>query len=132
MYISVFYEFKNKELLFQLVELFPYLKLDISSKPTTPMNSKIKNIVETNAKLFYDEGENIEEILNYLPKVGVSIEFKNIPYVTITTIKKTILDRIEIHKCPCGNSYEKKIYKEITENVKVTKNTSDRVILRIL
>jgi hypothetical protein len=131
MRLSVFYEFKNKEILSTIEKEFN-IKVDLPDTPMSNTTPKTLEILESNAKLFYDKNEvdTLEEIVSQLINLGFEIVCREIPYKTTKVIKEQVFDKMETVKCPCGNSYEKPVYREIEKNVVVTKYCTDRIVFK--
>lgn len=88
MFLSVFFEFAKPDLLESFAKLCPDVRID---KPTHSLNDKnvsddLNRIHQTNAKLFYTETDNVDDVLNKLQLLGFKVVDRN--YLVIYKEKK--------------------------------------------
>jgi len=138
MFLSVFFEFSKPDLLESFAKLCPNVRID---KPTHSLNDKnvsddLNRIHQTNAKLFYTETDNVDDILDKLQLLGFKIIDRN-PLVIYKEKQRQLVPdekyEIEYKKCDCGKSNiqlpRKMIEKIVT--VEVKRYLNDRIILEI-
>lgn len=91
MYLSIFYEFCRPDIIEKFKKLCPDIRIDKSLIPQndTHISVELKNIYRTNAKLFYDIDNNVDDVLDKLKLAGFNIAIRH-PFV-IYKEKKTIL-----------------------------------------
>ena len=139
MKLFLFSKFKNPIVVDKIKSILPYLDIDYNINGNEckdyDSNPALKDIYETNAKLFYvqDEISNIDHILKQLEILGFKVEYRKVPYnYTQLTIKK-ILISTQKDKCPeCNSDIDVVITKDIQEKISYIKYQNDRVILKYI
>lgn len=138
MFLSVFFEFARPDLLEAFTKLCPDVKID---KPTCSLKGKnfsndLNRIYQTNAKLFYNENDNIDDVLNKLQSIGFKIVDRH-PFIIYKEKRNKLIPderyEIEYRSCECGKSNIELPRKMIETMVivEVKRYLKDRIILEI-
>lgn len=135
MYLAVFHEFCDTDLLDVIRVNCPDLEIKIST-PVGYSSSKCDTILQTTAKLFYEKStlkNEVDDILLILKRCGLNVKIRD-PFALYKERKTVLIPSIECEykTCECGNAIcvpKKPESKVVVVEVKHYYN--DRVILEI-